>query len=684
MNASARREGAKVKIDNLKLRTKVLIPVAAMALVIVGMVGFGAAKLTDISESASEIIEHRDFAANHTVRAGREMVQTSAFVFGALTFDGNSPAGQAAKEGFPKAVAGAQSDLAEAAKLLPDHAAEIGKFGDRFQAAVEKAKAPLKIGLEMPGIDHGSKLKAEELDQMAEGARILAEVDVSMRALVDDLATFNTGMLADNAKAAAELRAESSAALIALIVSGVAAIVLTGAFAFWISSSKISGPLSRLADKMRSLSEGDLSVEIEGQNRLDEVGDMSKAVLVFRNAAVENARLEREAAENRAQADNERANNEQAQREAVNQERVVVASSIGAALSKLAAKDLTYRMPTEIPDAYRKLQADFNAAIAQLEEAMRSVSGSTDAIQSGTREISSASDDLSRRTEQQAASLEETAAALDEITATVKKSAQGASHARKVVATADEDAKKSALVVRQAVEAMDAIAKSAQQISQIIGVIDEIAFQTNLLALNAGVEAARAGDAGRGFAVVASEVRALAQRSAEAAKEIKGLISASTTQVDNGVRLVAETGQSLERIMAQVAEINTVVGEIAAGAHEQATGLDQVNTAVNQMDQVTQQNAAMVEESTAASHSLSQETSQLSSLVGQFQVGRAGPGEDTMRRELQKVAPHAFREPAEAPARPAVRKAAARPVRAMQNVVVNGSPGNEPGGWEEF
>ncbi len=180
-------------------------------------------------------------------------------------------------------------------------------------------------------------------------------------------------------------------------------------------------------------------------------------------------------------------------------------------------------------------------------------------MQAGTQEISAASDDLSRRAEQQAVSLEENAAALDQITATVKKSAEGATHARQVVSAADEDAKKSRVVVRQAVEAMDAIAKSARQISQIIAVIDEIAFQTNLLAINAGVEAARAGDAGRGFAVVASEVRALARRSAEAAKEIKGLISASTGQVDRGVELVAEAGKSLERIMGQVADINHVV-----------------------------------------------------------------------------------------------------------------------------
>jgi methyl-accepting chemotaxis protein len=239
-------------------------------------------------------------------------------------------------------------------------------------------------------------------------------------------------------------------------------------------------------------------------------------------------------------------------------------------------------------------------------------------------------------------------------------------------------------VVRQTVEAMDAIAGSARQINQIIGVIDEIAFQTNLLALNAGVEAARAGEAGRGFAVVASEVRALAQRSAEAAKEIKALISASTAQVELGVDLVAATGKALERIMVQITEINSVVGEIAVGAKEQAVGLEQVNTAINQMDQVTQQNAAMVEESMAASHSLSHETKQLSSQISQFQTARA-PDSDPIRRELQKAAPHAFRSTTKASPTSETRRPAPRSAQTGPKMVANGlHVVNDSDRWEEF
>jgi methyl-accepting chemotaxis protein len=404
-----------------------------------------------------------------------------------------------------------------------------------------------------------------------------------------------------------------------LLISAVVAVAAAAGIA-WLLSRAVAAPLVQLTGVMRRLAGGDNAVIVPGAGRKDELGEMAGAVETFKQAAIEKLRVEGEAEDHRRRAEAERARNEAAQAEASRQLAAVV-SALAAGLEKLAAGELTFRIDNELAADYEKLRSDFNGAMGQLQETMKVISGSTHGIRSGTDEISQAADDLSRRTEQQAASLEETAAALDQITATVRKTAEGANHAREVVAVAKSDAQHSGEVVRAAVAAMTEIEQSAKQISQIIGVIDEIAFQTNLLALNAGVEAARAGDAGRGFAVVASEVRALAQRSADAAKEIKTLISTSTNQVGQGVALVGQTGEVLSRIVVQVADIDTVVSEIAASAQEQATGLQQVNTAVNQMDQVTQQNAAMVEQSTAASHSLAQETEELGRLIGRFKVG---------------------------------------------------------------
>ena len=315
----------------------------------------------------------------------------------------------------------------------------------------------------------------------------------------------------------------------------------------------------------------------------------------------------------------------------VEHESAQVVDGLARGLKQLSDGDLTARLQQAFPSKYEALRADFNRAAEQLELTLAGIVSSAGTIRSGASEIASAADDLSRRTEQQAAGLEETAAALDEITATVRKTATGAKAAADVVLAARGDAQTSGDVVQQAVAAMSEIEQSAQEISQIIGVIDEIAFQTNLLALNAGVEAARAGEAGRGFAVVASEVRALAQRSAEAAKEIKALISASSQQVGSGVHLVGQTGEALQRIVGRVAEIDTLVGEIAASAQEQSLGLAQVNTAVNQMDQVTQQNAAMVEQSTAASHNLANEAQTLAESAAKFRVSAAPAGRPARR-----------------------------------------------------
>ena len=338
------------------------------------------------------------------------------------------------------------------------------------------------------------------------------------------------------------------------------------------------------------------------------------------------------------QVEKEREERLEADRRAAEIQARVVAET-GRGLSALAAGKLAHRINADFPGDYAALKSDFNDAMGKLEDAMGVITNNALAMQTGAGEISQAADDLSRRTEQQAATLEETAAALDEITATVRRTAEGAQRANVVVTDARSDAEVSGNVVAKAITAMGEIEASADQISQIIGVIDEIAFQTNLLALNAGVEAARAGDAGRGFAVVASEVRALAQRSAEAAKEIKTLISASTAQVKDGVSLVGQTGQALTAIVGRVSEINALMAEINASAQEQATALSQVNTAVNQMDQTTQQNAAMVEESTAASHNLTQEAAELARLVGRFEVGNQRPVEASADRHRAAPSP---------------------------------------------
>jgi len=632
-----------MSVDNLKLRTKFLIPLALMAVVTLAVAAFGAIRLVGVSSTASDIIERRDLAAVELTRAARVIDEAPRLVFAMLLYDEGDPARKTAQRDFDSLAPNATALLNQAAGRLPDKAAEIGKFTERFAAIADNAKLPFQIGLGAPGLIHGVAINQDQLMSMGHGADLATEIDRQARALVADMKAFNDALLAANASASQGLNAMASESATGTALLGAVATLLAGAFALWMVSRKVARPLNSMVERMLALAQGDLEVEIDGLERGDEIGQIADAAQAFKINAFERVRVEREAAEHRAAADAERRRVEiEKARAAGVQARAMRA--LGEGLQRLAGGDLTARLDHGFPSEFAKIHDDFNAAAEKLMEAVRLVVTSTTSIRSSSREISASSDDLSHRAEQEAANLEETTSALNEITATLRKSAEGAKLAADAVANADGDAKKGAVVVKQAIEAMDAIAKSSEQISQIISVIDEIAFQTNLLALNAGVEAARAGEAGRGFAVVASEVRALAQRSAEAAKQIKGLISTSSSEVRSGVQLVSESGKALERIIAQVSEINRVVGEIAAGVQEQASGLQQINAAVTQMGEMTQRNATMVEESNTASHSLSQETSQLATLVEQFRV--EGRDEAAIRKELREAAPRAFAESA--------------------------------------
>ncbi|MBU3032694.1 methyl-accepting chemotaxis protein [Tritonibacter mobilis] len=372
-------------------------------------------------------------------------------------------------------------------------------------------------------------------------------------------------------------------------------------FLGWRIAASITRPLHKIANGMAQVASGNLDTSVEEAERGDEIGDIGKALLSFQD----DLKIARSADEERAEQQREQA---------------IVVENLSTGLLRLSQGDFSTKIETPFAGEHEKLREDFNKTVTTLNETLGHVVSAVNRIRNGAAEINQSSNDLSHRTESQAATLEETAAALEEMTVSVKSAADSARSVEQITGEAKQEAEVSGGVVQNAVTAMTEIEQSSKKIEQIISVIDDIAFQTNLLALNAGVEAARAGEAGRGFAVVASEVRALAQRSSDAAMEIKSLIGESSKQVEAGVDLVGKAGDALQMIVERVNNISQLVSGIAEGASEQSNGIGEINTGVVQLDQVTQQNAAMVEEASAACQMLDNDASELGSVVAKFKL----------------------------------------------------------------
>jgi len=465
-------------------------------------------------------------------------------------------------------------------------------------------------------------LPAVRSGDLERARQALARADVAYeahRAVIDKVV-----VMANQDAKAVEAAAGRQTQLTFILLAGAGSLLLVVlAGGVLLLSRRIVQPIQVMTHHMGRLAGGDYDSAVPFTGRRDEIGGMAASVAVFRQAILERQAAETRVADERARAEAAKAHGE-AERQAEEAGRRHVVEALGAAVAQLSSGDLTTRLTNGFPPAYEGLRGDFNRAISALEQALGEVIGGAAQLRAGAGDINGAIGDLSQRTERQADSLSKTAAALGQVGASVKATAQSAESANSAVLDSREVADRSSQIVGRAAQAMTQIEVSSTKVSQILGVIDEIAFQTNLLALNAGVEAARAGDAGRGFAVVAQEVRALAQRSAEAAKEIKGLIVESSGHVRSGVALVGETGVALSDIVARVGVIGDLMGRIAQSSREQAAGLAEVNVAVVQMDQVIQQNVAMAEQASAASHALSVDAVRLQTQVEHFRVSGAG------------------------------------------------------------
>lgn len=511
--------------------------------------------------------------------------------------------------------------------------AELPNFKQHLKATyppgAQRMKVAQALDMYVVAFDLFSKgrLQAQAAQGEVSAAADAAETQVA--ALASGLATH----LAEAKAAIVSLRADNET--LAMRVVGTAALLLL--MSIWLVGRSITRPVKAITAAMQSLAAGDTQQSISHLAQPNELGQMVLALEVFRQSAIDRARLEAEAEEARQEAQRERIRMQADAEERARQRLEQATGGLANGLKQLAAGDLTVSLDQNFSPEFEGLRGDLNDTVQQLRDLLQAINATSLAIDGGSRQISTEAAALSERTVRQAAALEETAAALGQIADTVSQSASLCVEARNAARTVNGSMEQTGTLVSAAIDAMERIEQSSRSIASIIGVIDEIAFQTNLLALNAGVEAARAGEAGKGFAVVAHEVRELAQRSANAAKEIKALISKSGDEVADGARYVRDTGKALSAIETDVLTIGNHMEGIAAGAAEQSAAIAEVNSAVAGLDLVTQQNASLVERNQEAARALEQEAAQLGGLVANFRLS-VESAKDGSRSQYGRVA----------------------------------------------
>ena len=513
------------------------------------------------------------------------------------------------------------------------------------------------------------------------GAAAMALVIGPMATLRD---TFNTRMVDDLAYQAemaeghaASIRDARSSSKIGVAIA-LAAALLAGCGLVWLLISNIGLPISRLTKMMRRLAGGEFAVEITDAVRRDAIGDMARAVEVFRESGIKVAHLTQAEAAAVVRNQEERGRmmaelqvafgdvvdaavagdfSRRVQAEFPDSELNALAESVnnlvdtvdrgigatGEVLGALAQADLTHRVVGDFKGSLGRLKDDTNLVAEKLSDVVTRLKGTSRSLKTATGEILAGANDLSERTTKQASTIEETSAAMEQLASTVLENANRAQEASQIAGVVTETAETGGNVMRDANAAMDRITTSSGKISNIIGVIDDIAFQTNLLALNASVEAARAGDAGKGFAVVAVEVRRLAQSAAQASSEVKGLIEQSGTEVTAGSKLVAEAASRLEAMLAAARQSSTLMDGIARESREQASGIEEVAVAVRQMDAMTQHNAALVEQTNAAIEQTEAQAVELDHIVDIFTLSDTGKHEGRVHRStaISPVKPRA-------------------------------------------